>query len=331
MAATFLVGASVAFLEDGAVRPAVVAFDNGDGTFDVVLENGTDADGVAAAQLRPWTAGDAMRAAGVRVADTPEQAAGSLRFVCVSDTHGLHRRVDVPDGDVLIHAGDFTNTGEREQVEDFVAWLAGLPHKTKVVVAGNHDVTMDVGYYRDRGAARFHPNGAYDADAVRRVLVDAQHLTYLENAACEVALPCGRAVRVWGSPYQPEFCDWAFQLAPGPATAANAAAIPSATDILVTHSPPCGQGDGSPEKRAGCPDIMREVAARVRPAVHVFGHIHSGYGVTRAGATAFVNASTCTSQYAPTNDAIVFDLAAGEDGAVGEPVFVEASRCRPAS
>eukprot|EP00658_Telonema_sp_P-2_P043075 TRINITY_DN31030_c0_g1_i1.p1 TRINITY_DN31030_c0_g1~~TRINITY_DN31030_c0_g1_i1.p1 ORF type:complete len:180 (-),score=39.32 TRINITY_DN31030_c0_g1_i1:375-914(-) len=151
---------------------------------------------------------------------------------------------------------------------------------------------------------------------------DVYKRQYLEDELYELDLH-GRVIRVWGSPYQPEFCDWAFNLKPGDATLAKAQEIPSDVDVLVTHGPPHGHGDqtSSRETRVGCPDLMAEIQTRIQPAVHVFGHIHSGYGVTTDGRTSFVNASTCTNAYQPINQPIVFDLGLGEDGEVMPPVF----------
>lgn len=70
-----------------------------------------------------------------------------IRFVCISDTHGLHSHLNIPSGDVLIHAGDFTNIGEPEITQEFNQWLGKLPHPTKVVIAGNHDLCFDIENY----------------------------------------------------------------------------------------------------------------------------------------------------------------------------------------
>ena len=67
----------------------------------------------------------------------------TIKFVCVSDTHNLTNKIQVPEGDVLIHAGDFTNSGKPDEVEWFNKWLGNLPHKHKIVIAGNHDITFD--------------------------------------------------------------------------------------------------------------------------------------------------------------------------------------------
>lgn len=306
----------------------MVAFDNSDGTYDLILDDGSDLDAVPIAdleQLETHTIRDILlpRDDGLLEASPghhkPDDA---LRFVCVSDTHGRHREIgDIPPGDVLIHAGDFTNTGEPEQVQDLVDWLSELPHRFKVVIAGNHDITFDEKYYLERGAARFHnEREALDPRSVRRILTESAHVVYLEDQ--ELDVPLGDSyIKLWGSPYQPAFCDWAFNLERGELMRVKASEIPTETDVLVTHGPPLGHGDmTSCNGRVGCEHTLIEVEARVKPSVHIFGHIHSGYGLSTNQTTAFVNASTCTSEYEPTNPPIVFDLAR-KDGML-TPTFV---------
>jgi 3',5'-cyclic AMP phosphodiesterase CpdA len=66
------------------------------------------------------------------------------RFVCYSDTHAQEARIfEIPPGDVFIHAGDFTNVGETEEVRQFNEWVKSLPYQHKIVIAGNHDVSFD--------------------------------------------------------------------------------------------------------------------------------------------------------------------------------------------
>ena len=97
----------------------------------------------------------------------------------------------VVPGDVLIHTGDFSNTGEPEQIADLHAWMCSQPHKWKIVIAGNHDITMDAAYYKDRGAARFHADReeAVDPERVRAILTDSEHVVYLEDQAVEIGWP----------------------------------------------------------------------------------------------------------------------------------------------
>ena len=139
-----------------------------------------------------------------------------IRIVCISDTHGQHAKLGVPDGDVLIHAGDFMAFGDTpKEIIDFNQWLGGQPHRHKIVIAGNHDWMFE----RHPGAAK-------------ELLGNA---IYLENSGTELA-----GLKIWGSPVQPEFNNWAFNVARGAAIRRYWEMIPDSTDVLVTHGPPYG-------------------------------------------------------------------------------------------
>ncbi|XP_065175242.1 metallophosphoesterase MPPED2-like [Sycon ciliatum] len=233
---------------------------------------------------------------------------GHTRFVCLSDTHGRSKRFqfEVPWGHVLLHAGDFTDVGQPSQVKEFNDYLAGLPHEHKIVIAGNHDLTFHSEQWdRFQAESRFtmHAPELKEAksDGVKALLKDC---TYIEDAEVIV-----RGFRIYGSPWQPEFCDWAFNLPRGDACLEKWQRIPSNTDILMTHGPPIGHGDlCSNGLRAGCVDLLREVQHRIKPKFHVFGHIHEAYGITTDGVTTYINASNCDLRYRPRQVPIVFDL-----------------------
>jgi predicted phosphodiesterase len=205
-----------------------------------------------------------------------------MRLVCISDTHNLHDRLQVPDGDVLIHAGDATRRGTEPELRAFDAWLATLPHRHKLLVAGNHDF----GFQRDADARSWVP-----------------HARYLEDEDVVI-----EGVRFHGSPWQPWFHDWAFNLPRGPALRAVWDRIPADTDVLVTHSPPHGVLDRTIDRlHVGCEEL-RSAVARVRPRLHVFGHIHEAHGVVEQDGTRFVNACVCDARYRPVQAPVVIDL-----------------------
>lgn len=188
-------------------------------------------------------------------------------IVALSDTHGAHRDLDIPAGDILIHAGDLTLTGSLEEVAEFDHFLAQLPHPHKVVIAGNHDWCFE------------------------RVPEDARSLLknaiYLQDEATVVD-----GLRLYGSPWQPWFFDWAFNLERGQALAEKWRLIPDDTQILITHGPPLGIGDLAMDgRRTGCEDLLRRID-KVRPALHIFGHIHEARGTWRREGTTHVNACT---------------------------------------
>jgi predicted phosphohydrolase len=190
-----------------------------------------------------------------------------VRIVCVSDTHANHHKTLVPDGDVLLHAGDLTRHGDLADVDEFNRWLGTLPHPHKVVIAGNHDFCFQ--------------------EQAARARARITNALYLEDEAVRVA-----GLKVYGSPWQPWFGGWAFNLPRGPDLAAVWAKIPDDTDILVTHGPPEGILDKTKRgELAGCRDLLARVK-EVRPRLHVFGHIHEAAGRLDVDGTTFVNAST---------------------------------------
>jgi len=213
------------------------------------------------------------------------------RIVCLSDTHNCNERIEVPDGDVLIHAGDATTVGTHEQIRRFSDWFASLPHPHKVFVAGNHDWLFEK-----------------DNDSARSLLDPA--IVYLQDSAIEID-----GLKIYGSPWQPRFFDWAFNLNRGQEMAEKWAMIPDDIDILITHGPPNGILDLVPRKgwdeNTGCEELRKRVEKITkvgRLKLHVFGHIHCGYGVHDDSGVKFVNASTCDEQYDPTQPPIVIDL-----------------------
>ena len=205
------------------------------------------------------------------------------RLVCVSDTHGRTRDLVVPDGDILLHAGDLTGRGRIKEIRGAHAWLASLPHRHKIVVAGNHDF----GFERT-------------PDEARAVMTD---VTYLEDEEVTV-----EGLRIWGTPWQPWFHDWAFNLQRGAEMAAVWAKVPTGIDVLLTHGPPAGILDRTYRgEEVGCAD-QRAALARIRPRLCVFGHIHESYGQVEVDGTLYVNASTCNLEYEPVQPPIVVEL-----------------------
>lgn len=189
------------------------------------------------------------------------------RLVLLSDTHGCHERLSVPEGDILVHTGDFTNNGKELAVRAFARWFAAQPHPHKVVIAGNHDYCLDL----DKALGRQVFQGA----------------SYLLDSEVVV-----EGLRIYGAPWQPEFMNMAFNLTRGPALQAAWSRIPNGVDVLLTHGPPFGVLDRTFDDRlVGCEEL-RMAVDRVGPKLHVFGHIHESAGSVGEGGMLFVNAST---------------------------------------
>jgi Icc-related predicted phosphoesterase len=228
--------------------------------------------------------------------------ASKLRVVCVSDTHGHHRALgQVPDGDVLVFAGDFTDTGSLQEVEEFSTWLKNLPHKHKIVIAGNHDVTFEPETYLDSWD-RYHK--APQDPVLAKQTLEASGCIYLEDSSFVV-----EGVKFFGTPHQPEFNNWAFNSKRGSECRTKWDQIPTDTDVLISHGPPLGHGDVlDKKKKAGCVDLLHSVQQVVRPALHIFGHVHEGYGATTDGETTYVNASVTSDDEWSMNKCIVVDV-----------------------
>jgi len=214
------------------------------------------------------------------------------RFVLVSDTHNQHSSVQLPDGDVLIHSGDFSFNGNMKEYKNFFFWLEGQEKRYKHViwVAGNHDGNR---FVEERGEAW-----------LEETFVEVPGI-YLQDTSVVVA-----GYRVYGSPWTPQFGNWSF-MESRDAIKQKWDAIPEDTEILVTHGPPFEIGDrNSSQDPCGCGWLKQRVKELPDLKMHVFGHIHESAGEHSLFGSdiKFVNASICTSAYKPTNKPIVIDL-----------------------
>lgn len=248
-----------------------------------------------------------------------------IRFVCISDTHGKIEgsKLHMPPGDVLLHAGDFTQKGHMNEIQKFNSYLGALPYKVKVVIAGNHDLTFDDNIteasLRTFGVQKSTVESYLSERGLKSVKQMLTSAIYLEDSLVTV---CG--IKIYGAPWQPVFCDWGFNLKRGEDILKKWQTIPADIDILMTHGPPVGHGDlTGGNNNVGCVELLNTVQKRVKPKFHVFGHIHEGYGVTSDGYTTFINASTCTRRYLPTNAPIVFDFIIPEGHSKEELLHME--------
>ncbi|KAB5550905.1 calcineurin-like phosphoesterase [Coniochaeta sp. 2T2.1] len=204
------------------------------------------------------------------------------RFVCISDTHNC--TVKLPKGDVLIHAGDLTNQGSYSELSKAVQWLEKTDFESKIVVAGNHDLTLDPTY---------SPPSPFSPDCLS-LLTSSPSINYLSHHPVTIHLssPTGPRTKftVFGSPYSPAHStgsssstSWAFQY---PRSSPFARQlwddIPLSADIVVTHTPShthCDEDVGR-RRAMGCEDL-RQALWRVRPRLHVCGHVHPARGAER--------------------------------------------------
>ncbi|MBX7243744.1 MAG: metallophosphatase domain-containing protein [Bacteroidia bacterium] len=208
-----------------------------------------------------------------------------MKFVAISDTHGKHRQLVLPEGDVILHAGDVSSKGQKNEIEDFLEWYSGLNFRHKIFIAGNHD------FY-------FESNQSVNTET----LIPGG-IIYLNDSGVEL-----EGIKIWGSPVSPWFFDWAFNRKRGADISKHWELIPAETDILITHGPPYGIGDKTVRgQNVGCEDLLEKISG-INPKVHLFGHIHEDYGSFTQNNTTFYNASCLNVNYAIANPPIVFEI-----------------------
>jgi len=213
-----------------------------------------------------------------------------MLFVAMSDTHSRHREIrdynDIPDGDVLLHCGDWSGYGTLDEAKDFNDWLGKLPHKYKIVIAGNHDLSA---WERHR-------------KETQKIFTNA---IYLQDESITLD-----GIKIHGHPWTPMLCNWYFMLERGSSKMRRKVNdIPEDVDILMSHGPPLNKLDWSVigGQRMGCEDLRNRVDT-IRPKIHVFGHNHADYGGAIGEHTTFINVATCNEHYIPVNKPICFGL-----------------------
>lgn len=248
------------------------------------------------------------------------------RILCISDTHSGRPsdfysdekgfRKPLPKANILIHSGDLSMTGRIEEYEHALDMLKDIDAELKLVIAGNHDLTLDEEYVRQKltpdgmDALKYsgqleHLNEEGIAERAKElwtgVMAAEAGVTYLTEGFYTFTLKNGVTFKVYASPWQPEFLNWAFNYPhhedrwnrPETITQLGVVGAPpeqdphpipseeNMVDIVITHGPPHMHLDkcrGGP--RAGCPHLLKALS-RVRPRLHVFGHIHEAWGAER--------------------------------------------------
>ena len=220
-----------------------------------------------------------------------------MKVTLISDTHSKHKQLDadLPGGELLIHAGDFINSGYiKTEATEFFDWFDAIKgYDKKVFIAGNHDRIIE-----------------NDPTWSLLTIKDYPNIIYLQDEGFALYdMDEDSSIRLYGSPWQPEFCDWAFNLPRnGEEMKAKWDAIPDNTDILITHGPPFGYQDipGGQSIRVGC-EMLRYRVDEIKSKIHVFGHVHGGYGYYFNGHTHFFNASVLNERYSYANLPFTFE------------------------
>ncbi|MDT0643388.1 metallophosphatase domain-containing protein [Zunongwangia sp. F363] len=206
-----------------------------------------------------------------------------MTVTCISDTHNKHHELNLPDADVLVHAGDFTERGTRKETEDFLNWLSSQPHEHKIFIAGNHDF--------------------YFEKEIKPEKLVPPNVHYLNNSGIQI-----KDFNFWGSPVTPGKAGWAFNRERGDEIRKYWNLIPGETDVLITHTPPYKIMDVLDDgTHIGCEELKRKLK-KIKVKLHIFGHLHNSYGSVRIADTLFVNASCLDQRYRHINIPLTYSV-----------------------
>jgi Icc-related predicted phosphoesterase len=207
-----------------------------------------------------------------------------MQLVIFSDTHNKHKNLQLPDGDMLLFAGDMSNSGSVTECRSFIKWFKNQPHKHKILIAGNHDFIFDS-----------------DSEYRTELLDSLQDCHYLENDTIEL-----EGIRIYGSPYTPRYGDWAFmRYSAGMGKVWTT--IPDKVDIILTHTPINGYLDTTfKDDNAGCKELRNRLE-QVDYKLHICGHIHEAYGYMAVNGKHMVNASISRFKTHDINPPIILD------------------------
>ncbi len=215
----------------------------------------------------------------------------SFKIVAISDVHNRFHNLVIPECDLLLSAGDYSFHGEIAVVKSFHEWLNEQPAKHIISGQGNHEVAVEKDFAR--------------AEQVAKLACPRVHFVEEEEVIID-------GIKIWCSPITPNFFGWAWNRARGEEIKSHWDKIPVDTNILMTHGPPyrildtTNYVDGTIKERVGCQDLL-DAVKRIKPRLHVFGHIHTGHGMHEEDGTTFYNVSICDDHYAPTNPVTIIN------------------------
>jgi Icc-related predicted phosphoesterase len=233
--------------------------------------------------------------------------------VAISDIHNNQDVLNLPEGDLLLVAGDMTDTASYKELSAFSSFLTNQKDKFRkiIIVPGNHEITFDEKFYLKSGE-RYH-KPLLDNKKAKELLLSNPNITYLEDSGCEF-----EGVKIWGTPWIPPIGKWAFSLPNSKFAKEIFGKIPEDTDILISHAPPFGvldevshkgyEVDQKTGKRVVIIDResmgskeLRQRVMEVRPKLHVFGHVHEGNGQCQIDGILFANVAIMTKEHKPEN------------------------------
>jgi Icc-related predicted phosphoesterase len=210
-----------------------------------------------------------------------------MKICAISDTHGQHRKLNIPECDILIHAGDLTWKGEYSIIKDYDLWTKEMQEKNiikhSILIAGNHDFSFEK-----------YPSLASSY---------LEFTKYLQDSSIVVD-----GIKIYGSPWTPRFYDWAFNADRGEHIKQKWDKIDQSADILVTHGPPFGYGDTTSRGPAGCEELLSAIK-KIKPKFHICGHMHQGSGVYKTDfGTTIINAALLDDSYTLTKSPTIFEI-----------------------
>lgn len=218
----------------------------------------------------------------------------------ISDTHNKHKKIALPGGDILIHSGDVSSRGQSGEILPFLDWYAEQDYSSLLLIAGNHDWGFEK-----------------EPEKYAKECKD-RNIVLLNDSGCIV-----EGIKIWGSPIQPEFCNWAFNRFRGADIKKHWDMIPEDTELLITHGPPYMILDDANARgysnHVGCEDLVRRIA-ETKVKLHIFGHIHEGAGYKYLDGRTYVNASSLDGMYCFEGPGYRHIVKQGDDYFVEEPM-----------
>lgn len=209
-------------------------------------------------------------------------------LVHLSDTH-LRELNNLPGGDVLAHTGDFLNYGSVDELARFIKELESVAKRyTEVwIVPGNHDIITED-----------------NPELAREMFKAIPNVILLDHKAYEY-----KGFKVFGTPYQPFFCNWGWNIKSSQVLEGKYNDIPDDVEILLTHCPSYGILDRTPRgELVGSRELKAQLPRLKNLKVHAFGHIHNDYGYEVINEVTYSNASICDERYIASNEPRVIDV-----------------------
>jgi len=218
----------------------------------------------------------------------------NLKVVAISDVHCKWNKLKIPECDILISVGDYSFQGEKHVVRDYHHWLNEQDAGYIISIQGNHEKWVEKNFAEAKQIAEEECPGVH----------------FMVEGLVEI-----EGIKIWGSAITPWFHNWAYNRYRGEDILRHWSQIPEGIDILATHGPvygildevlsPCGD-PYDPPRNVGCEMLLQEIK-RVKPAIHLCGHIHSGYGQVHKDSTSYYNVSVCDEMYVASNPVTIIE------------------------